>query len=128
MSAKFLMDTNALLWSLGNVDMLSEKAKKVLNEKNDIYYSDVSLWEIAIKISIGKLKIEGSISDIEDKCSQLKLIKLPILSKSFEVLRTLPFIHKDPFDRLIISQALINGYTLITSDTKIPKYPVSVVW
>ncbi len=128
MSAKFLMDTNALLWSLGNVDMLSEKAKKVLNENNDIYYSDVSLWEIAIKISIGKLKIEGSISDIEDKCSQLKLIKLPILSKSFEVLRTLPFIHKDPFDRLIISQALINGYTLITSDTKIPKYPVSVVW
>ena len=128
MMKKYLLDTNALIRALGHPDELGGKAREIILGDNDILVSDVSLWEIAIKINIGKLDMEGTIPDIEKQCEDLDFERLPIKPGHFEVLRTLPLFHRDPFDRLLISQATVEELAVISSDGAFPKYGVDVVW
>lgn len=115
---RYLLDTNALIRVISCPEELSSLAIDTITGDNDIIVSDVSLWEIAIKINIGKLDMDGSIPDIERQCSNLDFDRLPIKSSYFEILRTLPIIHRDPFDRLLISQAICEELPIISKSER----------
>lgn len=125
---KYLLDTNALIFSLCNPNELSKFARKIITLERELFVSVVSFWEIAIKQSIGKLAIESDIPRIEEICKERGIQVISILSEEIEGIKKLPKFHNDPFDRIIISQALQNDFCIITRDTIIPKYPVKTLW
>jgi len=125
---KYLLDTNALIFSLCNPNELSKSARKIITLERELFVSVVSFWEIAIKQSIGKLAIESDIPRIEKICKERGIQVISILSEEIEGIKKLPKFHNDPFDRIIISQALQNDFCIITRDTIIPKYPVKTLW
>lgn len=125
---KYLLDTNALIFSLCNPNELSKSARKIITLERELFVSVVSFWEIAIKQSIGKLVIESDIPRIEEICKERGIQVISILSEEIEGIKKLPKFHNDPFDRIIISQALQNDFCIITRDTIIPKYPVKTLW
>lgn len=124
----YLLDTHTLLWTLFKEDSLSVNAKKVILEDNDIFVSIASLWEIAIKQSIGKLEISESIESIAKICKKEGFYILSIKPSHLDYLKKLPQIHGDPFDRLIISQATIEKLTIVTKDAKFPAYGIMTLW
>lgn len=124
----YIIDTHVLLWYLRNSGDLSELALNTINTTELIYTSVAPLWEIAIKQSIGKLDLDFSITQIENLCNEKDIQILPIKSKHLDKLKNLPKYHGDPFDRLIISQALAENLTIITRDSTIPNYPVRTLW
>ncbi len=125
----YILDTNALIFYLYNPEQLSKAAVDIVyNEDNKIYVSIVSLWEIAIKTSIGKLEIKNSIEEIAGICLKYKIELLAINPQHLDWIANLPQIHGDPFDRLIISQALAENLTIVTKDSIIPKYEVNTIW
>jgi PIN domain nuclease of toxin-antitoxin system len=125
----FLLDTNALIWTLSDPEKLSNPAKDVItNSENKLFISIASLWEITIKQSIGKLDLEGDVLDIVEECEREGINILSIQPQHLKKLEQLPLIHRDPFDRLIISQAIYEGLTIITRDSMIPKYDIGVLW
>ena len=124
---KYLLDTHALLWYLTDDVNLSETAHSIIDTA-ECYFSKVSLWEIAIKQSLGKLQYKHSIPEILDLCRQENFLNIPVTENHIERIKTLDFIHRDPFDRLLIAQAQYENLTLITRDTIIPKYDVKTVW
>jgi PIN domain nuclease of toxin-antitoxin system len=100
-----------------------------LNSDNELYLSAVSYWEICLKISIGKLELAPDWADIIDEEMVANQIKwLPIAKKHCQVLGELPFIHNDPFDRLLIAQAQSEAMTLLTADKYIHAYPIKTLW
>ncbi len=112
-----------------NYEQLSKAALEIVyNEQNQIYVSIVSLWEIAIKSSIGKLEIKNSMKEIAEICQEDQIELLAINPLHLDQIENLPQIHGDPFDRLIISQALTENLTIITRDSIIPKYSVNTIW
>ncbi len=124
----YLLDTHTLLWFLKDSPKLSNRALEIITTENEIFFSIVSLWEIVIKKSIGKLDLTSSIQEIEDLCYEKDISLLQIKSKHLDKIMELPNIHNDPFDRLIISQSIIENLILITKDSNIPYYPVKTVW
>lgn len=130
MSKSFLLDTHALLWFLSGDDLLSKKAKsKIIDSSNSCYISIASLWEIAIKIKLGKLKLD---MDFKDLATLLYDSHIEILQITFEHITgliSLEDIHRDPFDRLIISQSKTEKLTIISKDQYFSKYNgLKVVW
>lgn len=119
----YLIDTHILLWFLYDDDRLSDKSKAIISD-NEVSISIASLWEIAIKKGLGKLKIDESVSDLEQACIEQEIGIVPIKTKYLEIIQTLPYIHNDPFDRLIIATAVSDEMTLITDDNIIKKYNV----
>ena len=111
----YLLDTHTLLWFLRDSPQLSKKALEIITT-------------IAIKKSIGKLEFEHSIEKIAELCHEKDILILQIQPKYFDKIIKLPNIHNDPFDRLIISQAIIENLVIITKDTIIPKYSVKTIW
>ena len=124
----YILDTNILIYFLCNPSELSTRAKKIITSEPNLNISIASFWEIAIKQSIGKLNIKSTIQQIESICISRNIKILPISSNEIEGIKTLPQIHKDPFDRLIISQAKQNNLCIITSDEIIPKYDIQTLW
>lgn len=124
---KYLLDTHAILWYAQGSDELSSTAKTLM-ENEECFYSMVSLWEIAIKQKLGKLDETISIMELEDFCKNAGFKYLPLISEYVEHTKFLEFIHKDPFDRLLISCAQCKNLTFITRDTIIPKYNIKTVW
>lgn len=122
---KFLLDTHALLWWLDNNPTLSRKAKQVISlEKNIIYVSAASAWEISIKKSLGKLEAPDNLEEVIEINN---FIPLPISISHTLNIAKLPNHHDDPFDRLLIAQATYEKLTLITRDANIIKYDVTVI-
>lgn len=125
---KYLIDTHTLIWYISGDKQLSKKAVSILqNEKNNIFVSKASLWEIAIKISIGKLNTSINFSDLEKFLSDNNFEILEINFKHFEHLLNLPVHHNDPFDRIIICQSIIENIPVITYDNKFNFYGVSIL-
>ena len=128
---KFLLDTHTILWYLFGDSRLSDKAKMLI-DTNLCFYSYASFWEISIKQSKGKLEFSHTIFDIDEMCMNAGFRKLPLTLADLDKVRNLPFQenvkHNDPFDRLLISQAVENDMTIITCDEKIPFYDVKTVW
>ena len=125
----YLIDTHVLLWALENNPRLSEKARSILTDvENEIQLSVVSFWEIAIKLSINKLDLGYSFDRILSEVEKLGITILPISIEALNLLRTLPFNHRDPFDRLIISEGRSSGIPIISSDPKFHMYEIEVIW
>jgi PIN domain nuclease of toxin-antitoxin system len=125
-----LVDTHSFLWALLHDHRLTATAKQVLTApENELSFSLVSLWEIAIKIKTGKLNAIGSsVSYIRDEMKAYGLKLLPIEYGHILQLENLPRFHGDPFDRLLIAQALHEGLPILTDDTKFREYGVQVIW
>jgi PIN domain nuclease of toxin-antitoxin system len=111
-------------------DRLSERAKAaILGDRNTILLSVVSWWEIAIKVGIGKLDLESDwASSIKHELRHNRIDWLPVLPEHCERIPTLPFHHRDPFDRLLVAQAQAEGLSVITSDSRFAHYDIDVVW
>jgi PIN domain nuclease of toxin-antitoxin system len=129
---RHLLDTHALLWYTLSDPKLSGTAKAlILDAANEVLISPASYWEIAIKISIGKLKLQQPYEDIIDVCLKQYGFKiLPIEPAHTAKLVTLPFPpnHKDPFDRLLVAQALVEGIPLISGDPELDAYSITRLW
>ena len=125
----YLLDTCAFLYYLDGNQQLSESAKKIIDSDDNVFLSQVSLWEIAVKKTIKKLVINESISDLERICYKGGIEIIPIKNKYFDTIQILPYIHGDPFDRLILATAIDENLSLITDDGKMILYPdVQVIW
>ena len=124
---RYLLDTNILVYLLCSVHELSPSAKRVLESERYLFVSMVSLWEIAIKQSLGKLAIALSVLEIVSVCRDRRIDILPLEARSIERIKTLPDIHRDPFDRLLVAQALEGNLAIVTRDRMIPQYPVQTI-
>lgn len=116
----YLLDTHTILWTLFNSNNLSGKAKATISSGEKLFLSIASLWEISIKQSIGKLEIDCAVDEIADKCNEFDISILPIEVKHLKYIVRLEDIHRDPFDGLLIAQAITEGMTIITRDAIIP--------
>ena len=124
----YLIDTHVLLWYIEGIPRLSSKIISLLDDStNTVYVSKVSLWEITIKISIGKLSINIPFETLEDFLKEKDFTPLEFDISDLTVLKNLPFHHSDPFDRLIISQAINNDFCLISDDSKFTLYSVQLI-
>lgn len=124
----YLLDTHTLLWFLQDDSQLSNKSRELI-EISDVFVSIASLWGIAIKHSLGKLQLPKPFDDIFPE--QLIINEIDILSidiNHIKIVNQLKFIHRDPFDRVIIAQALNNNLILISKDTKFADYGVNLLW
>ena len=118
----YLMDTCTFLWYLDDSPHLSQKAREIICGEKCLFLSLTSLWEIAIKKTIHKLDLEESTADLIKICEEDGITILPIESRYFDTIQILPYIHGDPFDRLIMATARDNDLTLLTDDKNIQKY------
>jgi PIN domain nuclease of toxin-antitoxin system len=126
---QFLLDTHVFLWLIQGDPQLSDRVRSIIaDDASQLNFSVVSIWEIAIKLNIGKLKIDHSIEDIYQLLAQLKIEILPIERSDLDRYLTLPLHHRDPFDRLIISQAIDRELILISADGSFEPYPVQRLW
>ena len=124
----YLLDTHTLLWSFYKEEQLSDAVRDTIENADELYVSIVTLWEIAIKQSIGKLDFKQSIVDIANECLRQDIQILDMKPEHCEIIKTLPIIHSDPFDRMIIAQAIHEKMTIISKDGKISQYPVNCLW
>jgi PIN domain nuclease of toxin-antitoxin system len=121
---KLLLDTHLLLWAAGDSGRLSSLARSLIEAPdNELYFSAVSLWEIAIKRGIGRSDFQVDARLLRRGLLDNGYIELPVRSEHAVVIDSLPPIHKDPFDRMLVAQATIEGITLLTSDTIVAQYP-----
>jgi len=124
-SVKLMLDAHTLLWAIGKTDELSEVIiQAIRNPNNEILVSAVSLWEIALKYSLGKLDVDFDIKNIPDYCNRMGFDLIPL--EPVEALNSLQLPqknkHKDPFDRMLIYQCIKNKYTLASRDAGIELY------
>ncbi|MDR0315284.1 MAG: type II toxin-antitoxin system VapC family toxin [Treponema sp.] len=125
---KILLDTHIFLWFLDEVEKLSEPAlTAILEPKNEKYISIVSAWELALKINLGKLTFEGGIAHFFTMVEENGFELLSVKEEHIKRLETLPLLHRDPFDRMLIVSALVEGMNLISSDSNIHRYNVGII-
>jgi len=124
-----LMDTHAILWFFKDDKRLSKTAVDIIyNLDNRIYVSIASVWEFAIKLSTAKLSFDGGIDKFVDTIYDNEFELLNLSLGHTKLIANLPFIHRDPFDRMIIAQAMLESMMIITIDENISKYDVGVIW
>jgi PIN domain nuclease of toxin-antitoxin system len=125
----YLLDTHTFIWFIEGDEKLPEKTRhKIAHIDNACFLSIASLWEIAIKSANGKLNLKIPFIKIADFLSGTEIKLLPIEFRHLEALLKLEFIHNDPFDRVIVSQAITDSFTIITRDKILPSYPVKCIW
>lgn len=121
---KLLLDTHLLLWAAGDPDRLSFDARRLIEaQENVLLFSAASLWEIAIKSSLGRSDFQADARLIRRGLLDNGYIELPIASEHAVAVEGLPDIHKDPFDRLLVAQAMVEGIVLLTADPVVARYP-----
>lgn len=127
---RFLLDTHAFLWFVLNDPRLSQETLKLISDpKNDLLISPASYWEIAIKVSLGKYEIPGSFQSwMEHQILTNNFEILPIRIAHTAKVATLSFHHRDPFDRLLVAQALSEQIPIISADGKLDLYSVERRW
>ncbi|MCZ8191049.1 MAG: type II toxin-antitoxin system VapC family toxin [Microcystis sp. LE19-338.1B] len=118
----YLLDTHALIWFLENDPQLPQTTRNQIETTPTIFVSIVSLWEIAIKTNIAKLTLSVPFNAIEANLIALGITQLPIAFADLEIYLSLPLHHRDPFDRLLIAQAINYSLTLISQDTPMDAY------
>ncbi|HJY21566.1 MAG TPA: type II toxin-antitoxin system VapC family toxin [Hanamia sp.] len=124
-----LLDTHAFIWFIEGDNQLSDQARKSI-ERNDVisFISIASLWEISIKISLKKLELKTPFTDISKQILKNGFQILPITFEDTLTLTGLPFYHRDPFDRIIISQSVTNKLSIISKDKNFIEYGVTLIW
>jgi PIN domain nuclease of toxin-antitoxin system len=127
--AGFLLDTHTLLWFIQGDPQLNNRARTIMTtDTNTLYLSVASLWEIIIKLNIGKLKIGHTIGEIYTLLAQFKIEIIPINQSDLEQYLILPLHHRDPFDRLLIAQAIDRQLSLVSADHAFGAYSVQQLW
>jgi PIN domain nuclease of toxin-antitoxin system len=127
---KYLLDTGIWLWSIGPVDRISERGREIINNgEEEIYLSAASSWEISIKARLGKLHLPAPPAEcIPAFMARQSLLPLPVTHVHAVKVYDLPTHHGDPFDRLIIAQAINEEMVILTADRLFRKYPIETVW
>lgn len=124
----FLLDTHTLIWFLDNDSRLPASTKEQIESAESVFVSIVSLWEIAIKINIGKLTLKTDFQSIEQNLIAQDISILPIDITAIKVYLNLPLHHRDPFDRIIIAQSIDLNLTIFSGDLQFDAYPVIRLW
>ena len=117
---QLLLDTHIYLWVLNSPQRLSKRAKNLIKEADQVFISSASIWEAAIKIGIGKLKTDADL--VLEGIRRSGFIELPISAAHASFVHRLPDIHRDPFDRLLIAQAMYEPLHLLTADSYLSQY------
>jgi PIN domain nuclease of toxin-antitoxin system len=126
---KILLDTHALWWFLAGDEKMSQRAiNTISDEKNTKFVSIASLWEVALKLCSNKSSFIGGIEAFIKATEDSGFSLLDIEPAHIQMVANLPFIHRDPFDRMLIAQAIIGDMAIITADSNILKYNVSIIW
>jgi PIN domain nuclease of toxin-antitoxin system len=125
-----VLDTHAFLWMITDDERLSENARHTfLNKENSMYFSAASLWEICIKKSLGKISLKDGWFQTIQKEMEINTIQwLPIEMAHFAEVSELAFHHRDPFDRMLIAQAIVEELKLLSRDSRLSNYPVDLIW
>jgi len=126
MTMRLLLDTHAFLWWLSDWEQIAESTREAIADPdNEVFVSAVSGWEIAIKKARGRLAAPSNLAAVvEDR----GFTHLPLTFEQAERTAALPNHHRDPFDRGLVSQAILNGMTIVTPDEAIARYPAPVLW
>ena len=126
---KLLLDTHTFLWFVNDNPKLSDRLKDLIEDENNVSYLSVaSLWEMSIKFNLGKLTLDPNYEEFVDR--EVATSTLQLLNIELEHLRinaTLPFHHRDPFDRLIIAQSIVEEIPIVTVDSAFDKYSVTLI-
>jgi PIN domain nuclease of toxin-antitoxin system len=127
---KALLDTHAFLWWISDDPRLSEKAREIIADgRHELFFSAASGWEISIKTGLGRLEVPENLQRfIADQLSRNAIQVLPIYLSHALHTGTLPAHHRDPFDRILVSQAILEEMPLLSADSHLSRYPVEVVW
>ncbi len=121
---KLLLDTHLLLWVAGDSKRLSKTARNLIEDpQNELLFSALSIWEIALKRSLRPDEVLADARLVRRALLDNGYSELAVTSEHAVNVDRLPMIHKDPFDRMLISQAMVEGVTMLTSDMKVAKYP-----
>lgn len=124
---KLLLDTHLLLWAAGEPQKLSAKARRLLADtNNELMFSAASLWEVAIKRGLGRADFQVDSRLFRRGLLDNGYLELPVFSAHAVAVDSLPPIHKDPFDRLLVAQSLVEGMALLTSDAMVAQYGGSI--
>jgi len=120
---RLLLDTHLLLWAAADSSRLPSAARALLEDAgNDAYYSAASIWEIAIKISLGRRDFRVDIEDLQEALPKMGLTELPVSAAHAAGVTKLPPIHRDPFDRMLVAQSIAEPLTLLTNDALLTRY------
>ena len=125
-----LFDTDSFIWWADEPTKLSLTALTTLEDgSNRLFLSDVSIWEIQIKVQLGKIKLKLPLENLVESQQRDNKVKiLPIRTDHILALDKLPFHHKDPFDQLLIGQSLVERFTIVTLDPEFPAYGAKLLW
>lgn len=121
---RLLLDTNVLLWVAAGDARVAHLQDRIEDPDNEVYVSAASYWEVAIKAGIGKLDVD--VAQLRQAARDSGYLELPVLGVHTEQLAALPAIHKDPFDRMLVAQAMAEPMRLLTSDRQLEPYGPSV--
>ena len=127
---RLLLDTHVFLWATHEPERLSDHVRELLlNTDNQLYFSLASCWEISVKQSLGKLRLAKPLDHlITDEIAANGLRLLPIELSHLVRVGRLPFLHRDPFDRLLVAQAQVDDFTLVSKDGWVAQYDVATAW
>jgi PIN domain nuclease of toxin-antitoxin system len=127
---RLLLDTCTFLWLVDDESQLSEPARRLmLDAGNEVFLSAVSAWEIAVKQGLGRLVLsEPALHFVPKYRDMHRVLELPLDETAALQINRLPATHKDPFDRMLVCQAIAHGLILVTPDPQISRYPVRVLW
>ncbi|MGN6531101.1 MAG: type II toxin-antitoxin system VapC family toxin [Ginsengibacter sp.] len=124
-----LLDTHAFIWFMDGDDSMPERSINAIKDiRNGCFVSAASLWEIAIKLSLKKIELKSGFNKINNFISDNEIGILSITFIHLQKLLTLPFYHRDPFDRIIISQGLSENFTIVTKDKEFENYTTAILW
>ncbi|MDQ3420734.1 MAG: type II toxin-antitoxin system VapC family toxin [Acidobacteriota bacterium] len=127
---KLLLDTCTFLWAISEPDRLPQRVvDAILAQENEVFVSAASAWEIVIKTGTGRLELRGEADRyVHEQREAAGFAPLPIDEDSALHVSRLPVLHRDPFDRILVSQAIVHGLTILTPDPLVIQYPARTAW
>jgi PIN domain nuclease of toxin-antitoxin system len=125
---RLLLDTHAFIWFVSNDANLPAATKNQIESADAVFLSIASIWEIAIKLNIGKLSLKGTFEDIEPQLIAADIKILPVTFTDTVEFRYLPLYHRDPFDRILVAQAINHSLVLISRDVAFDAYSIQRLW
>lgn len=124
---KLLLDTHLLIWASEGIERVPKGARALMADmSNELVFSAASIWEVTIKVGLNRSDFRVDARMLRRGLLDNGYTELPIRSEHALAIQTLPLIHKDPFDRLLIAQSIVEGITLLTNDALLAQYPASV--
>jgi PIN domain nuclease of toxin-antitoxin system len=126
---RYLLDTHTFIWSDSEPERLSKTVTEIISDSsNFLFLSVITIWEIQIKFQIGKMLLRNPIEELIKEQQENNVVILPVNLSHVLKVGELPLYHRDPFDRLLIAQALVEGFTLLSKDENFKAYPATVLW